>query len=49
MEYLVAAVQDFAGVNLHGDAPATDFNVRIQRVQEVYHNESDDFKVALKA
>ena len=48
-EYQVAAIDDFAGVNLHRDAPATDFKVRIHRVREVYHDETQDFVFPLKA
>ena len=31
-EYQVAAIDDFAGINLHRNAPATDFSVRIHRL-----------------
>ena len=48
-EYQVAAIDDFAGINLHRNAPATDFSVRIHRVREVYHDETQDFVFPLKA
>ena len=48
-EYIVAAIDDFAGINLHRNAPLTDFSVIIHRVREVYHDETQDFVFPLKA
>ena len=48
-EYQVAAIDDFAGINLHRNAPATDVGVRIHRVREVYHDKAQNFVFPLKA
>ena len=41
-EYMAAAIDDFAGINLHRNAPASDVHVRIHRIRAVYHNEAED-------
>ena len=48
-KYTVAAINDFAEINLHRNAPGTDFHARIHRVREAYHLEADDFEFPLKA